>query len=250
MPPPKTWTIEAAESLYNLEGWGLNYFGINAKGNVTLQPKKDPEGAIDILDVVNDVASRNIKMPVLIRFQDILRRRVAVINEAFADAIKEHGYGGRFFGVYPIKVNQFREVVEEISDAGRAWQYGLEAGSKGELLAVLAMNSGDSLTIVELAGLKVLAVTGRVPNEPVIFRRGLDEKKRQAIEAAFISLAAKPECRKALGALADITGFKPADPSVYRPLHELLRSEGKAVYDLVPQGWEIHRLNQPYSDER
>src|SRR3989338_8654537 len=148
MPPPKTWTIEAAESLYNLEGWGLNYFGINAKGNVTLQTKKDPEGAIDILDVVNDVASRNIKMPVLIRFQDILRRRVAVINEAFADAIKEHSYGGRFFGVYPIKVNQFREVVEEISDAGRAWQYGLEAGSKGELLAVLAMNSGDSLTIV------------------------------------------------------------------------------------------------------
>ncbi|MBI2387315.1 MAG: biosynthetic arginine decarboxylase [Elusimicrobia bacterium] len=148
MPPPKTWTIDAAESLYNLEGWGLNYFGINAKGNVTLQPKKEPEGAIDILDVVNDVASRNIKMPVLIRFQDILRRRVAVINEAFADAIKEHGYGGRFFGVYPIKVNQFREVVEEISDAGRSWQYGLEAGSKGELLAVLAMNSGDSLTIV------------------------------------------------------------------------------------------------------
>ncbi len=148
MPLPKTWTIEAAESLYNLEGWGLNYFGINAKGNVTLQPKKDPEGAIDILDVVDDVASRGIKMPVLIRFQDILRRRVAVINEAFADAIKEHGYGGRFFGVYPIKVNQFREVVEEISDAGRAWQYGLEAGSKGELLAVLAMNSGDSLTIV------------------------------------------------------------------------------------------------------
>ncbi|MDP3543493.1 MAG: biosynthetic arginine decarboxylase [Elusimicrobiota bacterium] len=148
MPPPKTWNIDAAESLYNLEGWGLNYFGINAKGNVTLQPKKEPEGAIDILDVVDDVASRGIKMPVLIRFQDILRRRVAVINEAFAEAIKEHGYGARFFGVYPIKVNQFREVVEEISDAGRAWQYGLEAGSKGELLAVLAMNSGDSLTIV------------------------------------------------------------------------------------------------------
>jgi arginine decarboxylase len=148
MPPPKTWTIEAAESLYNLEGWGLNYFGINGKGNVTLQPKKDPEGAIDILDVVDDVASRGIKMPVLIRFQDVLRRRVTLINEAFAESIKEHGYGGRFFGVYPIKVNQFREVVEEISDAGRAWQYGLEAGSKGELLAVLAMNSGDSLTIV------------------------------------------------------------------------------------------------------
>jgi len=148
MATQKPWTIEAAESLYNLEGWGLKYFGINAKGNVTLQPKREPEGAIDILDVVDDVASRGIKMPVLIRFQDILRRRVTLINEAFGAAIKEHGYGGRFFGVYPIKVNQFREVVEEISDAGRAWQYGLEAGSKGELLAVLAMNSSEALTIV------------------------------------------------------------------------------------------------------
>ncbi|PIR19422.1 MAG: arginine decarboxylase, partial [Elusimicrobia bacterium CG11_big_fil_rev_8_21_14_0_20_64_6] len=148
MPPPKPWTIESAEQLYNLEGWGLKYFGINAKGNVTLQPKRSPEGSIDILDVVEDVASRNIKMPVLIRFQDVLRRRVTLINEAFEASIKEHGYGGRFFGVYPIKVNQFREVVEEICDAGRAWQYGLEAGSKGELLAVLAMNSSESLTIV------------------------------------------------------------------------------------------------------
>jgi arginine decarboxylase len=144
----KPWTTDAAEQLYNLEGWGLKYFGINAKGNVTLQPKREPEGAIDVMDVVEDVASRGIKMPVLIRFQDILRRRVTLINEAFGAAIKEYGYGGRFFGVYPIKVNQFREVVEEISDAGRAWQYGLEAGSKGELLAVLAMNSTEALTIV------------------------------------------------------------------------------------------------------
>ena len=83
MPTPKPWTTEAAEQLYNLEGWGLKYFGINAKGNVTLQPKREPEGAIDILDVVDDVASRGIKMPVLIRFQDILRRRVTLINEAF-----------------------------------------------------------------------------------------------------------------------------------------------------------------------
>ena len=148
MPPPKPWTTEAAEQLYNLEGWGLKYFGINAKGNATLQPTRESEGAIDILDVINDVAARGIKMPVLIRFQDILRRRVTLINEAFGAAIKEYGYGGRFFGVYPIKVNQLREVVEEISDAGRAWQFGLEAGSKGELLAVLAMNASDSLTIV------------------------------------------------------------------------------------------------------
>ncbi|MBI4061599.1 MAG: arginine decarboxylase, partial [Elusimicrobia bacterium] len=106
MTAPKPWTIGDAEQLYNLEGWGLQYFGVNAKGNVTLQPKREPAGSIDILDVVNDVAERGIKMPVLIRFQDILRRRVTLINEAFTEVIKEYDYGGRFFGVYPIKVNQ------------------------------------------------------------------------------------------------------------------------------------------------
>jgi arginine decarboxylase len=148
MPTPKPWTIEDAERLYNLDGWGLKYFGVNQKGNATMQLARTPEGAIDVMDVVEDVAARGIKMPVLIRFQDILRRRVALLNETFAEVIAEHNYQGRFYGVYPIKVNQLREVVEEISDAGRPFQYGLEAGSKGELLAVLAMNPSDALTIV------------------------------------------------------------------------------------------------------
>ena len=148
MPAPKPWTLEDSSELYNLQGWGLNYFAINSKGHVAVQPQKLAEGAIDVMDVIDDVASRGIKMPVLIRFQDILRRRVALINECFAAAISEHGYGGRYFGVYPIKVNQLREVVEEIGDAGRPFQFGLEAGSKGELLAVLAMNPSEALTIV------------------------------------------------------------------------------------------------------
>ena len=148
MPTSKPWTLDDSSELYNLQGWGLNYFAINAKGHVSVQPKKVPEGAIDVMDVIEDVSARNIKMPVLIRFQDILRRRVALINESFAAAIAEPGYGGRYFGVYPIKVNQLREVVEEIGDAGRPFQFGLEAGSKGELLAVLALNPSEALTIV------------------------------------------------------------------------------------------------------
>ena len=148
MPTVKPWSVADAGPLYNLPGWGLDYFAVNAKGHVTLQPKREPEGAIDVMDVVDDVAARGIKMPVLIRFQDILRRRVTLINEAFAAAIAENGYSGRYFGVYPIKVNQLREVVSEIGDAGRPFQYGLEAGSKGELLAVLAMNPSEALTIV------------------------------------------------------------------------------------------------------
>ncbi|MDQ7773450.1 MAG: phosphate/phosphite/phosphonate ABC transporter substrate-binding protein [Elusimicrobiales bacterium] len=95
-------------------------------------------------------------------------------------------------------------------------------------------------------GLKVLAVTGRVPNEPVAVRRGLDAAKREKILAAFSTLADKPEGRKVLAAMADITGFRPVDASVYKPIHDLIRSEGKAVYDLVPDGWTIHKLNQPY----
>jgi arginine decarboxylase len=148
MPPTKPWTLQDAEELYNLTGWGGDYFGVNAKGNVTVQPTGESAGSIDIMDVVEDVSARGIKMPVLIRFQDILRRRVVQLNEAFASSIKEHGYGGRYFGVYPIKVNQLREVVEEIGDAGRPYQFGLEAGSKGELLAVLALNPSDALTVV------------------------------------------------------------------------------------------------------
>jgi arginine decarboxylase len=139
---PKGWTVEDSANLYNIDGWGLKYFGINAKGNVTMQPKRESEDSTDVMDVVEDVAARGI------RFQDIIRRRVTLLNEAFAETIKEYGYAGRYQGVYPIKVNQLREVVEEISDAGRPYQYGLEAGSKGELMAVLALNPSDSLTIV------------------------------------------------------------------------------------------------------
>jgi len=99
-------------------------------------------------------------------------------------------------------------------------------------------------------GLKVLAVTGKVPNEPVVIRKSLGKEKREALRAAFLTLGATPEGRRALGAVADITGFQPVDPVIYRPLHELLLEEGKNVYDLVPGGWEIYRLNLPYMPER
>jgi phosphonate transport system substrate-binding protein len=99
-------------------------------------------------------------------------------------------------------------------------------------------------------GLRILAVTGKVPNEPLVFRRGLYDDKREALKKAFLGLAATAEGRKALGALADITGFRPADQNAYKPLHDLLLSGGKPVYDLVPGGWAIYRLNQPYRDER
>lgn len=99
-------------------------------------------------------------------------------------------------------------------------------------------------------GLKILAYTGKVPNEPLIVRRGLDLEKKTMLVSAFLSLAGTKEGRRALGTIADITGFRPADEAVYKPLHETLLTEGKTVYDLVPDGWEIYRLNQPYVPDR
>lgn len=123
--------------------------------------------------------------------------------------------------------------------------------------ALKKLVNGDFLAVATYArqaskapGLKVLAVTGKVPNEPLVFRRGLYDDKREALKKAFLDLASTKEGRKALGAMADITGFRPADQEVYKPLHELLLNSGKPVYDLVPEGWAIHRLNQPYRDER
>jgi len=95
-------------------------------------------------------------------------------------------------------------------------------------------------------GLKILAVTGKVPNEPLVTRGGLARKKRDAVVAAFLTLGDTREGKKALGAVADITGFQPVSAGAYRQLHELIRSTGNSIYDLVPEGWEIRKLNQPY----
>ena len=95
-------------------------------------------------------------------------------------------------------------------------------------------------------GLKIVAVTGKVPNEPLIVRRKLAAEKRQALAEAFLSLGDTPEGSKALGAVADITGFQSVDEAVYKPLHQLIFSEGGSIYDLIPEGWNIYKLNQPY----
>jgi arginine decarboxylase len=144
----KDWTTENSYELYNLKGWGLKYFGINEQGNLVVHPRRSSDVSIDIKKVVDDILARGIKLPVLLRFQDLLRQRVMLLNEGFKDAITEYKYQGRYMGVYPIKVNQLREVVEEIADAGEPYQIGLEAGSKGELMAALALNDTQCLTIV------------------------------------------------------------------------------------------------------
>ncbi len=145
---PPVWDTEAARALYNIQRWGAKYFDINEAGHVVATPLQEAGGVVDLTDVVEEARGRGLKFPLLIRFQDILRHRVQAINQAFRNSIAEFNYQGRYRGVFPIKVNQLREVVEEILDAGRSFEFGLEVGSKPELFAGLAMqNQPGSLVI-------------------------------------------------------------------------------------------------------
>ncbi|MEP6685420.1 MAG: biosynthetic arginine decarboxylase [Verrucomicrobiota bacterium] len=142
------WDVEAAISTYNIDGWGTGYFTVNAAGNVQAMPLQEAGGSIDILEVVNEARARGLPFPLVVRFQDLLRHRVEAVNHAFGNAIKEFSYGSQYRGVFPIKVNQLREVIEEIVDAGQQFHFGLEAGSKPELIAALAMHKDPESLII------------------------------------------------------------------------------------------------------
>ena len=145
---PRKWNVGDSAETYGVKYWGNTYFSINEAGNVQAHPA-GPDGAcIDLKELVDEVARRGIGLPLLIRFSDVLRSRIVELNETFKRAIAEYGYKGGYKGVYPIKVNQNRFVVEEIVQFGRPYHYGLEAGSKPELLAVMAMLDDEEALIV------------------------------------------------------------------------------------------------------
>jgi arginine decarboxylase len=135
------WDIQAARAMYNIDRWGAKYFDIDEDGHVVARPLQENGIAVDINDVVEEAKARGLRFPLLIRFQDILRHRVEALNTAFRNSINEFNYGGNYRGVFPIKVNQLREVVEEILDAGKPYNFGLEVGSKPELFAGLALQA-------------------------------------------------------------------------------------------------------------
>lgn len=143
----KKWTIEDAKELYNINGWGVSYFGINEDGNVYVSPSKD-QTRIDLKEVMNELALRDVTTPVLLRFPDILDNRIEQTASCFQKAKKEYDYKAENFIIYPVKVNQMQPVVEEIISHGRKFNLGLEAGSKPELHAVIAVQcQSDSLII-------------------------------------------------------------------------------------------------------
>ncbi|HRK32077.1 MAG TPA: biosynthetic arginine decarboxylase [Tepidisphaeraceae bacterium] len=145
---PKTWTIEDAARLYGIRNWGQGYFSVNDHGHVAVHPTQNPALNIDLKKLVDELRERDIQLPVLLRFTDILQHRVQKLHDAFANAIREHDYKGTYRCLYPIKVNQQRHVVEEIHGFGKAYKFGLEAGSKPELLAVMAVVQDNETPIV------------------------------------------------------------------------------------------------------
>jgi arginine decarboxylase len=137
--PTKVWTVEDSESLYQIRGWGEPYFSVNEAGHVIVAPKGDRGGSLDLYDLVNALKQRDIHLPLLIRFADILEDRIERLNACFAKAIARYNYPGVYRGVFPVKSNQHRHLVEDLVKVGKAHQFGLEAGSKPELMITLAM---------------------------------------------------------------------------------------------------------------
>ena len=137
------WSIAEATELYEIGRWGQGYFSIGDDGHVHVHPAKEPQNSIDLKSLTDDLMLRGIDLPILIRFTDVLKHRLQDIHDAFQAAIAQHGYQGRYACVYPVKVNQQRRVVEEVVKYGRPFGFGLEAGSKPELIAVAALASND-----------------------------------------------------------------------------------------------------------
>jgi len=179
------WDIQGARNLYNIQRWGAEYFDINEAGHVVAKPLRDAGASVDLTDVIEEAKARGLKFPLLIRFQDILRHRVESINLAFRNSIAEFNYQGKYRGVFPIKVNQLREVVEEILDAGKPFDFGLEVGSKPELFAGLAMQSQIGSLIVcngyKDANFIRMALLGTKLNKKVIMVVEKLEELRQII---------------------------------------------------------------------
>jgi arginine decarboxylase len=146
---PEPWTIDDAKDLYLIDRWGAGYFGVSPEGKMTVSPLATRGKSVAILDVVEAaIRDEGLKAPLIIRFQDMLHHRVRTLNEAFTRAIQENKFRGTYFGVFPIKVNQLREVVEEIVEAGRPWHYGIEVGSKPEMFAGLALHTDNESLII------------------------------------------------------------------------------------------------------
>lgn len=178
--PSKSWTIEQSEKLYRIQGWGEPYFSINAAGHVTVSPKGDRGGSLDLFELVESLRQRNLGLPLLIRFSDILEDRIERLNACFAKAIARYKYPGTYQGVFPVKCNQQRHLIEDLVRFGQPYQFGLEAGSKPELMIALAtLKTPNSLLICngykDREYIETALLAMRIGHKPIIVLEQLEE---------------------------------------------------------------------------
>ena len=177
------WSVADSSVLYGLNRWGDNYFSINKNGNISISPKGQNNEQLDLLDLVQELESRNLQLPLLIRFDDILEDRLTRLHEAFQQAMNIYKYKGRYQGVFPVKCNQHRHVVEELITCGSRWHFGLEAGSKAELLIALSLLE-DSKALLICNGYKdqryieTTILARQRGRQPIIVIEQIDEVER------------------------------------------------------------------------
>ncbi|MBW4660839.1 MAG: biosynthetic arginine decarboxylase [Drouetiella hepatica Uher 2000/2452] len=186
--PAKPWTIESSEELYRINGWGEPYFSINAAGHITVSPKGDHGGSLDLFELVNALKQRNLGLPLLIRFSDILQDRIERLNACFGKAIARYNYPGVYRGVFPTKCNQQRHLIEDLVRFGKPHQFGLEAGSKPELMIALAMLDTPGALVIcngykDREYIETATLAQRLGHTPIIVLEQIEEVEL-AIEAS------------------------------------------------------------------
>ena len=189
------WSAAQSASLYGLDRWGEPYFSVNGRGHVMVQPRGERGGALDLVELVRGLQGRDLALPLLIRFDDILDDRLERLHAAFERAIAQYGYDGRYHGVFPVKCNQQRHVVEQLIETGRRWHFGLEAGSTAELLIALALLEDPEALLIcngykDRRYIETAILARRLGRQPVVVIEQADEVER--IIAASRELGAAP----------------------------------------------------------
>ncbi len=200
------WSVADSAALYGLDRWGAPYFSTNARGHISVQPQGERGGSLDLVELVQGMQGRNLGLPLLIRFDDILEDRLERLHAAFERAIAQYGYGGRYQGVFPVKCNQQRHVVEQLAESGRRWHFGLEAGSKAELLIALSLVDDPEALLIcngykDQRYIETAILARRLGRQPVVVIEQADEVERiihasrELGAAPFIGIRAKLSSR-------------------------------------------------------
>lgn len=238
------WTIEDAADYYRVDSWSDGFFVVNGAGHMTVQPFGDDSLQIDIAEVIDELRARGIRFPATLRFQDVLRARVRHLNEAFVAAIEECGYQGVYRGVYPIKVNQLHEVVEEVLDAGAPYGMGLECGSRAELVATLAhLESDDTLLLCN--GVKDRSMMSLILAAQRLGKNVIPIMEKFAEFEALLELAEEAEQATQIGArirLNTSAAGKWAESGGYQSKFGISLPELMRIVDALKKAGQAHRL--------